>query len=101
LVPGTGPSFLIAFRLADSCFRESEIKRPEREAASLTAILLATILNHCGCYFSPSTILANKAKLVKSAGYVARMGRREMHRVMWFGGTEERNPLQEIDVDLR
>jgi hypothetical protein len=45
------------------------MKRPEREAASLTAILLAATLNvHHAVYFSPSTILVNKAKLVKSAG---------------------------------
>ena len=44
------------------------MQRPEREAASFTAILLAATLNvpHA-VNFSPRTILVNKAKLVKSA----------------------------------
>jgi hypothetical protein len=82
LIPGTGRSFLIAFKLAAFCYRESEMKRPGREAASLTTTFLSAILNlHHACNFLPSTILANKAKQIKSAGYVARMGRRETHQV--------------------
>jgi hypothetical protein len=76
LIPGTGRFYLTAFNLAASCFRESEMKRPKREATSLTAILLsATLIVHYAVFFLPSTILVNKAKLVKSAGYVARYER--------------------------
>jgi protein-S-isoprenylcysteine O-methyltransferase Ste14 len=98
LIPGTGRSFLTAFKLAASCFRESGMKRSEREAASLTAILLAGTLNvHHAVYFSPSTIVVNKAKLVKSAGYVARMVGRDTHKGLWWGETEERNMMRGVD----
>jgi hypothetical protein len=98
LIPGTGRSFLTSFKLAASCFRESEMKRPEREAASLTAILLAATLNdHHAVYSSPSTILVNKAKLVKSVGYVARMGGIDTHKGLWWGETEERNMRRGVD----
>jgi hypothetical protein len=90
--------FLTAFNLAASCFRESEVKRPEREAASLTAIFLAGTLNvHHAVYFLPSTNLVNKAKLVKSAGYVARMGGRDTHKGLWWAETEERNTMRGVD----
>ena len=73
LIPGTGRSFLTAFKLAASCFRESEMKRQEREAASLTAILFAAIFNvHHAIYFLTSTNAINTAKLVKWAGYVGK-----------------------------
>jgi hypothetical protein len=92
LIPGTGRSFLTAFKLAASCFRESGMKRSEREAVSLTAILLAGTLNdHHAVCFSPSTIVVNKAKMVKSAGYVARMVG------LWWGETEERNMMRGVD----
>lgn len=68
------------------------MKRPERKATLLTAILLSATINvHHTVYFSPSTMLVNKAKLVKSAGYMARMGGRETHKGLWWGETEERN----------
>jgi hypothetical protein len=45
------------------------MKRPEREAASLTAILLAATHNvQHAVYFLTSTILVNIAKLVKWRG---------------------------------
>lgn len=73
------------------------MKPPEREAASLTAILLAATLNvHHAVYFPPSTILVNKAKLVKSARYVARMGGRDTHKGLWWGETEERNMMRGV-----
>ena len=67
------------------------MKRPMREAASLTAILLAATLyvHHAVC-FLPSSILLNKAKLVKSAGW--HEWEEETH-IKDYGGVRQRKEI--------
>jgi len=73
------------------------MKRPEREAASLTAILLAATLNvQHAVYFLTSTILVNKAKLVKWRG-TWHEWERDTHKVLWWRETEERNVMRGVD----
>jgi len=48
--------------------------------------------------FSPNIIRVIKSKRMRSAGHVARMGRREVHRGLWWGNLKERDHLEDLVV---
>jgi hypothetical protein len=47
-------------------------------------------------YFSPNIIRVIKSKRIKWVGHMARMGRREVHRGLWWGNLRERDHLEDL-----
>jgi len=52
-------------------------------------------------YYSPTFIRATKARRMRWAGKVARMGKREMHTKFWSGNFKGREQFGNIQVDER
>jgi len=49
-------------------------------------------------HFSPNIIRVIKLKKMRWAGHVARMGRRELHRGLWWGNLRKRDHLEDLVV---
>ena len=52
-------------------------------------------------YSSANIIRAIKSRRIGWAGYVARMGDREVHTGFWWGDVMERDHLEDVGVDGR
>ena len=51
--------------------------------------------------YSSANIRAFKSRRIGWAGYVARMGDREVHTGFWWGDVMERDHLEDVGVDGR